>query len=142
MLRQRTLKRMKAMFNQVKIDCESNTDEQAIETKELYPSWEGKPIGYQFSLNERVYYETNDTLYKVITAHVKQMDWTPDISVSLFVRVSVEEWPEWIQPTGAHDAYNVGDKVSHNEAHWISLIDANTYEPSNDVPTLWQKVGE
>ena len=127
------------MFRQAKIDSESNTDEQAIETKELYPSWEEKPIGYQFALDERIYYEANDTLYKVITAHAKQIDWTPDTAVSLFVRVSVEEYPEWVQPTGSHDAYNKGDKVSHNDAHWISLIDANVYEPTDAIPTIWQK---
>lgn len=127
------------MFRQAKIDSESNTDEQAIETKELYPSWEEKPIGYQFALDERIYYEANDTLYKVITVHAKQADWTPDVSVSLFVRVSVDEYPEWVQPTGAHDAYNIGDKVSHNDAHWVSLIDANVYEPTDAVPTIWER---
>jgi len=45
------------------------------------------------------------------------------------VRTSTEEWPEWIQPTGAHDAYNIGDKVSHNSKHWINTINANVYEP-------------
>ena len=30
---------------------------------------------------------------------------------------------------GAHDAYNAGDKVSHNEKHWISNQDGNVWEP-------------
>lgn len=34
-----------------------------------------------------------------------------------------------IRLTGAHDAYNEGDKVSHNGKHWISDINANVYEP-------------
>ena len=139
MLSQMTFKRMKAMLSQAKIDCESNTDEQALDVKELYPSWESKEIGYQFTLDERVYYAENDTLYKVIQPHAKQMDWTPDAAVSLFVKISIEEYPEWVQPTGAHDAYALGAKVSHNDAHWVSLIDANVYEPSVAVPTLWQK---
>lgn len=26
----------------------------------------------------------------------------------------VEEYPEYVQPTGAHDAYQVGDKITYN----------------------------
>lgn len=31
--------------------------------------------------------------------------------------------------TGAHDAYNRGDKVSYNGKHYISTIDNNVWEP-------------
>ena len=40
-----------------------------------------------------------------------------------------QEWPEWIQPTGAHNAYAQGAKVSHNGKHWISDVGANVWEP-------------
>lgn len=40
-----------------------------------------------------------------------------------------EEYPEWIQPIGAHDAYSLGDKVSHKDKHWKSTHDNNTWEP-------------
>ena len=36
---------------------------------------------------------------------------------------------EWVQPTGAHDAYQKRDKVLHKGKEWISLIDANVWEP-------------
>ena len=39
------------------------------------------------------------------------------------------EFPEWRQPTGAHDAYSKGDKVSHNGKHWVSDVDGNVWEP-------------
>mgnify|MGYP000397319037 CR=1 FL=1 len=39
------------------------------------------------------------------------------------------EIEEWVQPKGSHDAYNIGDKVTHNGDTWESTIDANTYEP-------------
>ena len=42
---------------------------------------------------------------------------------------SIDEYPEWVQPTGAHDAYNTGDKVSYNGKHYVCTIDANTYAP-------------
>jgi hypothetical protein len=35
----------------------------------------------------------------------------------------------WVQPQGAHDAYNVGDQVTHNGQTWISTVAANVWEP-------------
>lgn len=40
-----------------------------------------------------------------------------------------EEYPEWVQPTGAHDAYSIGDKVTHNGKTWESTIANNVWEP-------------
>ena len=100
-------------------------DAAALDHIEAFPKWE---VGKEYVKDDRIRYE--DILYKVLQGHTSQGDWTPDKAVSLYVRVSVEEFPEWVQPTGAHDAYNKGDKVSHLEKHWVSLIDANTYEPS------------
>lgn len=93
----------------------------------VYPSW--KPKGYEYFAGERVTYE--GTYYRCIQNHTSQADWTPDTAVSLWVSISdpSEEFPEWKQPTGAHDAYQKGDKVSHNNKHWTSDIDANAYEP-------------
>lgn len=99
-------------------------DEEAETVTALFPDWED---GKAYAVGDRVKY--NGLLYRCVQAHTSQADWTPDITPALWVRTSTEEWPEWIQPTGAHDAYNKGDKVSHNEKHWISDIDANVYEP-------------
>lgn len=59
------------------------------------------------------------------------MDWAPDVAVSLWVSISdpAEEWPEWSQPVGAHDAYQTGDKVTYNGKHWISTADNNVWQP-------------
>lgn len=99
-------------------------DEEAETVTALFPDWETSKA---YAVGDRVKY--NGLLYRCVQAHTSQADWTPDITPALWVRTSTEEWPEWIQPTGAHDAYNQGDKVSHNEKHWISDIDANVYEP-------------
>jgi hypothetical protein len=103
---------------------ENATDEEALDNILAFPKWE---VDREYVKDERIRYE--DVLYKVLQNHTSQSDWTPDVAVSLYVKVSIEEFPEWVQPTGAHDAYNKGDKVSHNEKHWESLIDANAYEP-------------
>ena len=99
-------------------------DEEAETVTALFPIWEESKA---YAVGDRVQY--NELLYRCVQAHTSQADWTPDVVPALWVRTSTEEWPEWIQPTGAHDAYNQGDKVSHNEKHWVSDIDANVYEP-------------
>ena len=99
-------------------------DDQAETVTALFPDWETSKA---YAVGDRVKYD--GLLYRCVQAHTSQADWTPDAVPALWVRTSTEEWPEWIQPTGAHDAYNKGDKVSHNEKHWISDIDANVYEP-------------
>lgn len=96
--------------------------------KTVFPEWISK--GHEYLVSERVSYYGK--LYRCIQAHKSQEDWAPDVAVSLWVPIDdpAIEWPEWKQPTGAHDAYNKGDKVSHNEKHWISDVDNNVWEPS------------
>lgn len=48
-------------------------------------------------------------------------------------------YPEWVQPTGAHDCYNKGDGVTFNGKHYVSLIDGNVWSPS-DYPAGWEEV--
>ena len=38
-----------------------------------------------------------------------------------------EEYPEWVRPTGAHDAYAQGAKVSHNGKKWTSDVGGNVW---------------
>lgn len=47
--------------------------------------------------------------------------------------------PDFVQPTGAHDAYKKGDKVRFEGKIYESLIDANTYSPSA-YPLGWREV--
>lgn len=50
-----------------------------------------------------------------------------------------EEYPQWVQPTGAHDAYNTGDKVTYNGKHYQSTINGNVWSP-DAYPAGWQLV--
>ena len=101
-------------------------DEAGAEYASFFPAWQ---VGKAYPAGDRFRWEGN--LYKVLQEHTSQGDWPPDKAVSLYVRIAdpAEEWPEWVQPLGAHDAYPQGAKVSHQGKHWVSEIDANTYEP-------------
>ena len=50
------------------------------------------------------------------------------------------DWPEWVQPTGAHDAYAKGSQVTHNGERYVSQINANVWEPGVfGSESLWTK---
>ena len=100
------------------------SDTEALEAVSLFPAWVS---GKSYAIDDRVKYDGN--LYKCLQAHTSQADWSPDATHALWVVVSIDEYPEWVQPTGAHDAYKTGDKVSYNGKHYVCTIDANTYAP-------------
>ena len=108
-------------------------DEDALQAIELFQQW---VTGHAYTVNERLQYK--NVLYRVVQAHISQVDWTPDITPALFAVVSLDEWPEFVQPTGAHNAYKKGDKITFNSKHYISLIDANVYSPAA-YPVGWQE---
>lgn len=111
-------------------------DDQALNCMSIFPLWEE---GVTYSEGNRVKYK--DKLYKVLQDHTSQSDWTPDTASSLFVEISDPniEYPEFVQPTGAHDAYAKGEKVTFEGKHYISLIDANVYSPTA-YPAGWEEV--
>ena len=111
------------------------SDEDAYTMRYLYPEWLGNGLTYK--TNDRLMY--NDKFYKVLQDHTSQSDWTPDTASSLYVEIAdpSNEYPEFEQPTGAHDAYAKGSKITFEGKHYISLIDANVYSPTA-YPAGWQ----
>lgn len=64
------------------------SDEQALQVKDLYPTWgdcvkRGKELPVDFKLTD------DDTLYKVLQAHTPQADWKPSSTASLYGLVSI-----------------------------------------------------
>lgn len=47
--------------------------------------------------------------------------------------------PEFVQPTGGHDAYSAGDRVMYNGKVYESLIDNNVWSPDTH-PQGWSEV--
>ena len=114
-------KQLRQLIEQLAVTLE---DETALTGVELFPMW---TIGRAYAVDDRVQY--GGILYKCVQAHTSQADWMPDATPALWVVVSIDEYPEWVQPTGAHDAYNIGDKVTHNGKAWVSDVDNNVWEP-------------
>lgn len=115
--------------------CQTLTNEEAMEIATIYPSWE---TNKKYTINTIVSYGLNSVkdpqLYRCVQEHTSQETWTPDISFSLWsvIGLAPDAIPIWSQPIGAHDAYNIGDKVHYPNAEgpiYISNIDSNIWEP-------------
>ena len=94
----------------------------------FFDEWE---TDHAYKLNDRASY--NGLVYRCVQSHTSQADWTPDAVTALWTRIKANPDPsepeEWVQPTGAQDAYAKGDKVKHNGKVWESDVDANVWEP-------------
>lgn len=105
-------------------------DVTASENASQFGSW-AYPVAYTEGQIRRDPLDGN--LYRVNKGqgHTSQEGWNPSLTPALWSKVGDpgEEWPEWSQPLGAHDAYNTGDKVAHNGKHWTSDLDGNVWEP-------------
>lgn len=112
-------------------------DELALEELEsiihLYPNYE---VGIAYKKGDIFKYEGK--LYKVIQAHTSQEDWLPNELPALYLNLMPDNViPEWKQPTMAENAYNIGDKVIFEGKVYESIIDNNTWSPT-DYPQGWK----
>lgn len=52
-----------------------------------------------------------------------------------------EEYPEYIAPSGAHDAYKIGDKITYNGKKYVCKLDNCVWSP-DAYPAGWEEVKE
>lgn len=134
-----TLQAAEQFFKAVQMFAASLTDEQAMEVATIYDPWTS---GKSYVAGDFLTYGENSVgdpqLYKVAQSHTSQEDWKPDSVPSLYISVGLDDsgYPVWSQPTGAHDAYNVGDIVNYNGTLYRSFIDGNIYSPEA-YPAGW-----
>ncbi len=122
--RRATLAASRMAIKQTVLEGELSQDE-LDEIAALWPPWES---GVAVAVDE--IYSYNSALYRVVQAHTTQADWTPDVTPALFAVIAPPGViAEWVQPTGGHDAYQTGDRVTHNGHTWVSTVDANVWEP-------------
>lgn len=116
---------LRAMINKA---AASLDDSDALTAVEMFPVW---APGVAYLVSERVRYD--GTLYRCEQAHTSQEGWEPDTAQALWTQVAEPgEIPVWRQPTGAQDAYRLGEKVHYPDANgpvYVSTIDYNTYQP-------------
>jgi len=110
--------------------AQDETDTETIlNNQSLYPFWV-EDIDVIVDEKYQAFDNNELKLYKVIQSHSTQSGWHPSLTPALFVRVQLGETIlDWVQPTGAHDAYNIGDKVMYNGLVYESTVNANVYAP-------------
>ena len=52
---------------------------------------------------------------------------------------TTEEYPEYVQPTGGHDAYKVGDKITYKGKKYECLIGGCVWNPDG-YPQGWKEI--
>lgn len=84
-----------------------------------------------------IVYDFEGVVYVCVQSHIRTGD-DPATIPALFTPARAQASP-WVQPTGAQDAYGIGDRVTHDNpndggAIWLyeSTIVGNTTEPGRD----------
>lgn len=113
------------------MDAETQA-ESMMAVANVFPGYE---VGKAYKTKDVFSYGENAVgdpqLYQVLQDHTSAAEWTPNTAVSLYKAIGVtkEGIPAWVQPLGATDAYQKGDRVSHKDKIWESDVDANVWEP-------------
>ena len=101
--------------------------EETVDT--IYPAWI-QPLGAHdvWPLDTKVMYNGNPWI-----SLVDNNVWEPGVAnwrqLTLIAPSGAAVIPAWIQPTGAHDAYQIDDQVTYNEKTWISIAADNVWAP-------------
>lgn len=114
-------------------------DEQVLEIALIYPEWKADT---EYKENDVCRFDGN--LYRCEQTHTSQETWTPDTAVSLWSQIDIADdgIDVWTQPAGAHNAYNVGDRVHYPTASdpiYVSIINGNVWSP-DAYPQGWKLV--
>lgn len=122
---------LNARLKEINDSLNNIADEDATAVVALFEKWSPNKA---YEVGHRLRYLNK--LYRVVQAHTSQEGWEPDKVPALFTEIAKPgEIPEWRQPTGAQDAYNIGDLVRYNGQVWESTIDNNVWAPGTS--NLW-----
>lgn len=123
------------------LDADADS-EKILAVASVFPKYE---VGKAYKEKEVFSYGENAVgdaqLYQVLQGHTSAEEWKPNTATSLYKKIGVTEdgYPEWVQPLGSSDAYNMGDVVSYNGTLYKSKIDGNVWSPE-EYPTGWEGI--
>lgn len=81
--------------------------------------------GNAYSIGDKVTHKS-----KIWESLIQGNVWAPGISGwAQVVDEGGGEIADWVQPSGAHDAYELGAIVMHNDKKWQSTVNDNVWEP-------------
>lgn len=117
----------------------TGTESLYAKVDEIHAGTAEDPIPYNgnMELTENLYYTQDGVLYRCTRSTGTAVYNALSELVGIYVEAVTsepeeqtgDEVAEWVQPTGAQDAYDVGDRVSHNGMVWECTSPSNVYEP-------------
>ena len=113
------------------------TDEEKVELEEMARN-NAKAINDYAPIEERL--EEAFRRIEALEDKVKELEGT-ETDEPVEGEEVVEEYPEYVKPTGGHDAHMKGYKTTYKGKKFISLIDNNVWTP-DEYPAGWKEVKE
>lgn len=113
------------------------TIEEVLEIADLIPSW--SPWVEVEKDQLRKY---SDKIYRCLTSHKTQPNWTPDLTPSLWTEIGEDEATgqeiiKWYEPTSTRN-YNLGQLVEYTDGLiYESLLQNNVWSPES-YPSSWK----
>lgn len=117
------------------------SDAQALQVAAIYPEWH---VDVDYRTKQVCRY--NGELYRCAQNHKSSNEYNPTVA-SLWTKITLDPvtgYDVWQQPSGSHDAYNVGDRVLYPDSSgkvYESLINGNTWSP-DAYPAGWKLIEE
>ena len=120
------LYKINVMYVEAMITEEQKTELEGLARQNANPENSYAPIQEQI---DNIYTEINK-----IKAEIKELKGGQETE-----EPEQEEYPEYVQPMGAHDAYKIGDKVTYNGKKYICKLDNCVWNPDT-YPAGWEEV--
>lgn len=122
------------LMSTMSIDTMSTINSQQVATlRHMWPQWSDKSVGYK---RHQIVRDASYECYRCNQDHTSSTEYNLTVA-SLWTHIEIA--PDgiliWQPPTGAHDAWNIGDKCHYPDADepiYTSKIDGNTTIPGSD----------
>lgn len=124
-------------------DTLATAEKQATDLNTAYLAAAGVEPGQEWKQPQAAF----DAYPKGWTVEHSGRTWESLIEANIF-EPGVSSWrevvedggiPEYVAPTGAHDAYNTGDHIMFDGAEYVALQDGLVWSPA-DYPQGWEAV--
>ena len=137
------LKKIEESYIKSDISEEEKTSLESLAREKAKP--ENSYASFQKQIDE-LYSELN-TLKETVNANAIGMSALKDAIEKLGQQVEIpetpteDEYPQFVQPNGVHDAYNEKDKITYNGKKYICKMNGCVLSP-DEYPAGWKEVKE
>lgn len=135
------LNKIKEMYVENEITKENREELEDLARNKANPENSYAPLQEQI---DNLYLELN-TLKSTVEANAQGMSALKEAVEKLGGTITepeipvTEEYPEYKQPTGAHDAYKVGDKITFEGNKYTCILDNCVWNPI-EYPSAWKEI--